>query len=104
MRGFTLVYVIRQHDSQVHLWIDDDEFAFHQLKTDRMEIEQEFGSALIWKQEDGQKGTLIGALINGGYRSDREDWPKIQRDLVDAMVKMEKVIKPRLARRYRKDE
>lgn len=97
-QGFTYNYNIRQRDSQVHLWIADNEAAFHQLEADKLQIEQEFGRALIWKKEDGQKGTLIGALVDGGYRSDREVWPKVQRDLVDAMMKLEQVLKPRLAR------
>ena len=95
--GSSYNYTIRQRDSQVHLWIPDNEAAFHQLEADRVEIEQGFGRPLIWKKEDGQKGTLIGALVDGGYRSDREEWPKVQRDLVNAMVKLEQVMKPRLA-------
>jgi hypothetical protein len=97
-QGFVYTYNIRQHDSQVHLWIADDEAAFHQLEADKDQIEKEFGRPLIWKKEDSQKGTLIGALVDGGYRSDREVWPQVQSDLVDAMVKMEQVLKPRLAR------
>lgn len=96
--GFSYNYNIRQHDSQVHLWIADDEAAFHRLETDKAEIEGEFGRPLIWKKEDTQKGTLIGALVEGGYRSDREKWPNVQSDLVDAMMKLEQVLKPRLAR------
>lgn len=98
VRGFSFVYVIRLRDSQVHLWIDDNEAAFHQLEADKQQIEQEFGSSLIWKKQDGQKGTLIGAIVDGGYRSDREDWPIAQEALVDAMVRLEQVLKPRLAR------
>jgi len=96
--GFSYNYNIRQRDSQVHLWIADDEAAFHQLKAEKAQIEQEFGRALIWKKEESQKGTLIGALVDGGYRSDREDWSKVQSDLINAMVKLEQVLKPRLAR------
>jgi hypothetical protein len=98
VRGFSLVYTIRQQDSQVHLWIEDNENAFRQFESEKTQIEQEFGHPLIWKREEGQKGTLIGALIEGGYRSDRDEWPRIQRDLINAMVRMEQVLKPRLAR------
>lgn len=97
-QGFSYVYTIRQHDSQAHLWIADDEAAYDRLVGQNEQIEQEFGSSLIWKKEVGQKGTLIGAPVAGGYRSDREEWPKVQNDLVDAMVKLERVLKPRLAR------
>ncbi|SMQ69708.1 Protein of unknown function DUF91 [Altererythrobacter xiamenensis] len=97
IRGFDFVYVIRQRDSQVHLWIADNEPAFEQLKEQKEAIEEELGQELIWKQEEGQKGTLIGALVDGGYRSERSEWPTIQKRLVDTMVKMEKALKPRLA-------
>jgi len=96
--GCTFNYTIRQRDSQVHLWIADDETVFRQLEAEKAQIEQDFGRPLIWKKEEGQKGTLIGALVDGGYRSDRENWPKVQRNLVDAMVKLEQVLKPRLER------
>lgn len=98
IRGFTFVYTIRQNDAQAHLWIEDNENAFRRLEAEKAQIEQEFGGPLIWKKEEGQKGTLIGSLIDGGYRSDREDWPTVQQSLVDAMVKLEQVLKPRLAR------
>jgi hypothetical protein len=98
IRGFGLNYNIRQHDSQVYLWIEDNEAAFHALEADKSAIELEFGRPLIWKRADTQKGTLIGALVEGGYRSDREDWPRVQRDLVEAMMRMEKALKSRLTK------
>jgi Domain of unknown function (DUF4268) len=97
IRGFQWTYTIRQNDSQVSLWIENNDAAFDQLVADKDGIEQAFGSALIWKKVDGQRGTLVGALVDGGYRSDRDEWPEIQRHMVDAMVKLERVLKPRLA-------
>ena len=96
LAGFTFVYTIRQRDSQVHLWIDDNQDFFLKLAADRAAIESEFGGDLIWKREEGQRGTLIGALVEGGYRSDREDWRQVQQALVDAMLRLERVLKPRL--------
>ena len=94
--GFTFVYTIRQRDSQVHLWIEDNQSFFLKLEADHAAIESEFGGNLVWKREEGQRGTLIGALVEGGYRSDRNDWPKVQQALVDAMLRLERVLKPRL--------
>ena len=96
--GFGYNYNIRQQGSQVHLWIADDEAAFDSFEAEKAAIEAEFGGEMIWKKTDRQKGTLIGALVDGGYRSDREEWPQIHRDLVDAMVRLERVFKPRIAR------
>ncbi|PTQ58581.1 hypothetical protein C8J45_1195 [Sphingomonas sp. PP-CE-3G-477] len=38
----------------------------------------------------------VGALIEGGYRSDRGDWPRVQQVLLDAILRLERVIKPHL--------
>ncbi|MPS70922.1 MAG: DUF4268 domain-containing protein [Novosphingobium sp.] len=95
--GFGYNYTIRQRGSQVHLWIADDEAAFDRFEAEKSAIEAEFGSEMLWKKTDRQKGTLIGALVDGGYKSDRDEWPQIYRDLVDAMVRLEKVFKPRIA-------
>lgn len=95
--GFTYNYNIRQKDSQVHLWIADDEAAYLRLEAAKAEIEQEFGRPMIWKKEEGQKGTLIGALVDGGYRTERENWQKVHQDLVEAMIKLEQVLQPRIA-------
>lgn len=94
--GFNFSYTIRQSDSQVHLWIEDNQSFFLRMEAERAAIESEFGGDLIWKRDDRQRGTLIGVLVDGGYRSDREDWPKVQQALVDAMVRLERVMRPRL--------
>lgn len=94
--GFSFVYTIRQSDSQVHLWIEDNQDFFLRLESQRADIEAEFGGDLIWKKEEKQRGTLIGALVEGGYRSERENWPKVQAALVDSMIKLEQVMRPRL--------
>jgi hypothetical protein len=96
LAGFTFVYTTRQRDSQVHLWIDDNQTFFLKLEADRALIESEFGGDLIWKREETQRGTLIGAVVEGGYRSEREDWSTVQQALVDAMLRLERVLKPRL--------
>jgi len=95
--GFNFTYTIRQRDSQVSLWIDDNKNFFLKLEAERATIESEFGGDLIWKKEEGQRGTLVGAIIEGGYRSDREHWPAVQQSLVEAMLKLERVLKPRLS-------
>lgn len=97
LRGFQLVYVIRQHDAQVQLWIEDNESAFRKFDEEKATIENEFGRPMIWKNEEGSKGALIGALVEGGYRSDLEKWSTIQSDMITAMIRLEQVFKPRLA-------
>lgn len=94
--GLSYVYTIRQTDSQVHLWINDDEKLFEALFAHRESIEGQFGGLMTWKKTEGQKGTLVGAVIVGGYRSPREEWPEVQEKLVSAMIKLEQVLRPYL--------
>jgi hypothetical protein len=95
--GFNFSYTIRQRDSQVHLWIEDNQSFFLSMEGERAAIEDEFGGDLVWKRDERQRGTLIGAVVEGGYRSNREDWPKVQQALVEAMVRLERVMRPRLS-------
>ncbi len=97
IRGFQWTYTIRQNDSQVSMWIENNDAAFDRLAADKDAIEKAFGSALFWKKVEGQRGTLVGALLEGGYRSDRDDWPEIQSRMVEAMIKLEQVLRPRIA-------
>lgn len=97
-QGFSYVYTIRQQDSQVHLWIADDLPAFQTLREQREHIEQEVGMPMIWRHNEGQMGTLIGIQIAGGYRANRDEWPEIHRNMVDAMMRLEAALGPRLAR------
>lgn len=96
--GLGYVYTIRQNDSQVHLWINDNEAFFRALEVDREAIELEFGQSMVWKKTESQRGTLVGATVQGGYRSAREEWPAVQSALVEAMVKLDRVLRPYIDR------
>lgn len=96
-QGYSYIYNIRQQNSQAHLWIADDLPTYQALEAQREPIEQEVGLPMIWRQNEGQMGTMIGILVDGGYRSTRDEWPEIHRGLVDAMIKLEAVMRPRLA-------
>lgn len=95
-RGIHLDYKIRLQDSAVQLCIDDNPQAYEALAADREQIESDFGAPLIWDRKANRKSTFILLILDGGYRSDRERWPEIQQSLVDAMVRLENAIKPRL--------
>ena len=72
--------------------------AFQTLREQREPIEQEVGMPMIWRHNEGQMGTLIGIQIAGGYRANRDEWPEIHRNMVDAMMRLEAALGPRLAR------
>ena len=94
--GFSIVYGLRQHDSGVHLWIDNNKDAFDALKAQAEDIAEAFGSPLTWKEEEGQLGRAIIYRQDGGYRSPIEEWERIQDELIDAMLRLDRVMRPRV--------
>jgi Domain of unknown function (DUF4268) len=55
-------------------------------------IEASFGGPLEWDCVEGRRACRIRATIKtGGYR-DGDIWPKIQDDMVEAMMKREKAL------------
>ena len=99
--GFQLNYTARQEDSQVELWIalgagreEDNLKAFSELKAHQVEIEQEFGEPLEWQELPESVGCRIRKIIQGGYRSPLENWPKLHEQLVDAMIRLDKAMRP----------
>lgn len=93
--GFDFSYVARKFDSQVELWIHDDKDAFHRLEEQRGAIEAEFGGQFEWMDVKG-KGARIRHLVDGGYKSPEEEWPRIHSELTDAMIRLDQVMRNRL--------
>jgi hypothetical protein len=99
--GFSLTYTARQEDSQVELWIalgagrDEDNLkAFNQLRAHQADIETAFGEPLEWQDLPESTGCRIRKVILGGYRSPIEKWPQIREQLVDAMIRLDKAVRP----------
>jgi hypothetical protein len=66
-----------------------------QLKAHKTEIEQAFGVPLIWYQREGVRlCRIINEITIGGYRDEETKWPEIQDAIIDAMVRLEKALKP----------
>ena len=103
--GFSLIYTIRQSDSQVELWIshgsgqgEKNKADFEALRSQHEEIELEFGEALDWQELPDREGCRIRKVIEGGYRSQVDDWPTIHEKMVEVMIKLDKVMRPRVAK------
>lgn len=102
--GFNLTYTTRQHDSQVELWIGHgpgqtarNKAAFRALIAQKDFIESAFGAPLDWQELPEGEGSRIRYVVDGGYKSPQEDWPKIYEDLVNAMVRLDSAMRPRVA-------
>src|SRR6185369_8382787 len=93
--GFSLTYTTRRQDSQVELWIAHgpgqtprNKAAFKALLAQKEHIEAAFGAPLDWQELPEGEGCRIRYLVEGGYKSPQEEWPKIYGALVDAMVRL----------------
>lgn len=102
--GVHFDYVIRRRDAAVYLVIDSNDESqtdaiFDRFVAERDEIEAGFGGQLEWLRLEGYKRRLIGmSFSTGGYTDDQEHWPEIQDEMIEAMVRLEDVFKPRVAR------
>ena len=102
--GFSLIYSARKTDSQVELWIGlgsgqiaKNKAAFKALETRKAEIEAEFGGPLEWQELPEGDGCRIRYIVPGGYRSPSDQWPGIYEALVDAMIRLDKALRGRVA-------
>ncbi len=104
--GLSFGYVIRQHKSNVELYIDRGEGAdrenneiFDTLEKAKGEIEEAFGKPLEWLPlEDKRACRIVKRFSLGGYRSDEEKWPEVQDAMIDGMIRLEKAFKPHIER------
>lgn len=102
--GFNLTYSVRQHDCQVELYIalgsgqvTKNKAVFNLLRAEQAEIEAAFGGVLEWQELPESEGCRVRHLVDGGYRSPVEQWPGIQEQLVDAMIRLDRAMRPRIA-------
>jgi hypothetical protein len=70
---------------------------FEQLYKHQPEIEQVFGGELSWERLEGKRACRIRFTSQeGGYRSQEEEWPEIQDNVIYAMDRLEKALRPHL--------
>jgi len=106
VRGLGLNYVVWQTECGCELYMDRGKDAveetksiFDQLIAHRSEIEGAFASALTWQRLDNKRASRIRFVIeNGGYRSPEEEWPHVQDEVILAMDRLEKAVRPFLTR------
>ncbi len=101
--GLAFTYVIRMGDAQVELYIDQGEAEvnkriFDQLLASKKKTEAVFGEPLEWQRLDDRRACRIRHLLTLGGLADRDDWPEIQEAMIDAMVRLEKALKPQIKR------
>lgn len=103
--GLGFNYVVRQHEADVELYIDrgkdteeENKAIFRALIASQKEIEAAFGEPLEWQLLEGKRACRIRKTIGlGGYR-DEEKWPILHDAMIDAMVRLEKALRPHIAK------
>lgn len=103
VRGLNLNYAVRQHDSQAEFYIDrgqdcdeENRHIFDQLHDKKAIIEEAFGGSLTWEALEGKRACRISCAVEGGYKTDEEEWDEIQDKLVAIMNRLAAAIKPHL--------
>lgn len=97
--GLAYDIVIRKHDGRVELEISTgngelNRQYLHKLKADQEQIEAQFGAPLVWDLVEGRSACYVRyPLKQGGYR-DEEYWPAIQEAMIEAMIRLEKALRP----------
>jgi len=97
--GFTLSMVLIQEQSIVECYIrmgQDTQrslAAFEALKSRKDEIEVTFGGPLDWQELPGRHGCRICTELPGGWKSPEAEWPEMQDQMIDALIRLEKALR-----------
>jgi hypothetical protein len=102
VRGLGFNFAVTQDVAMSELYIDrgnaeENKRIFDHLHQRKAEVEQAFGGPLSWERLDAKRACRIRHVVDrGGYRSPEAEWPEIQAQMVDAMIRLEAALKPGL--------
>jgi len=99
-RGLGFNYVVTYKHGQIELYIDrgkdsqdENKKIFDELQSHKDEIEKEFGNKLKWERLDDRRASRINKRFDYAGLNDEEKWDKLQDDMVDGMIRLEKSLK-----------
>ena len=101
--GLQFSYVIQRKRSCVRLDIDggsgseaQNKRIFEHFNANRLAIQRDFGDELEWDHKVGRRVIQIKKWIIGLGLSDREEWPAIQDQMIDAMIRLDGALRPHI--------
>jgi hypothetical protein len=106
LRGVNLNYAVWQDECGAEVYIDrgkggeeENESIYDQLLANKDAIESAFCGSLLWERLEGKRACRISYVCKeGGYRSPEDQWGLIQDNVIHAMDRLEKAIKPFLGK------
>ncbi len=103
--GVTFAYVILRDWGAAEMYIDHDKETgaknkaiFDALAAQKAEIESEFGGQLEWERLDERRASRIRMRFTNGGLAEPETWPTLQEQMIDAMIRLDKALRNRLAK------
>jgi hypothetical protein len=106
-RGLGFNYVIWKQGGAAELYIDrgkgagdENKTIFDTLFAEKAPIEKEFGGTLEWQRLDSKRACRIRIAFDDlpGLQADPEEWSNTQDAMIDAMIRLEKALAPRIAK------
>lgn len=100
--GLSYNYSLTKHAATVELYIDrgkeaqrENKAIFDQLLAAKEEIEGVFNEPLEWQRLEDRRACRIRKQITiGGWRDAPDKWQDVYAEMVDAMIRLEKTLKP----------
>lgn len=99
VRGLGYNYVITYKYGGVELYIDrgkgaeeENKRIFDEFFSHKKEIENVFGDKLDWERLDDRRASRIARRYKDVGLDDKEQWDKLQSDMIDGMIRLEKAL------------
>lgn len=79
---------------RVGFWITDNKELYDELYLNKEEIENDFGSELIWDRLDHKKASVVCTYIKGLDFKKQGNYPELMQIIIDTVLKLRTAIKP----------